>query len=212
MKKTEKGRSFDGWFSGRMYEWGTGLAGLRLRFMRTAAMAMPLRPGMEVLDLGCGTAALGRAVAERVGPEGHVVGVDLAEKQLDYARFVTADSSVPFTFHQASMDALPFEPGSFDAVLSSLAFHEVPSEVRRGALTETARVLRPGGFFGLVDWSRPRFGLSALFWLPVLLFEHNSDNWKNTYPDLCQARGLIQETDVYIGSAIRCQVFRKETS
>jgi len=46
----------------------------------------------------------------------------------------------------------------------------------------------------------------------VLLFEHNSDNWKNTYPDLCQPLGLIQETDVYLGSAIRCQVFRKETS
>ncbi|WP_026372886.1 SAM-dependent methyltransferase [Agrococcus lahaulensis] len=52
--------------------------------------ALPLRPGMRVLELGCGPGALARAIAERVGPEGFVLGVDrsmmavqAAERQSD---------------------------------------------------------------------------------------------------------------------------------
>jgi demethylmenaquinone methyltransferase/2-methoxy-6-polyprenyl-1,4-benzoquinol methylase len=107
------------------------------------------------------------------------------------------------------MDELPFPDNSFDAVVTSLAIHATPPEVRRVAIGEIRRVLKPGGIFGLVDWSRPRFGLWGLLWLPMLLPRMKGDNWRNTYPDICRQRRMELEKDVYVNSLVRCQIFRK---
>ena len=50
-------------------------------------------------------------------------------------------------FLKASMDELPFFDGYFDLVMTSMALHETPPAVRRAAIAETARLLRPGGTF-----------------------------------------------------------------
>ena len=109
------------------------------------------------------------------------------------------------------MDELPFPDGHFDLVMTSMALHETPPAVRRAAITETARLLRPGGTFLLVDWSRPRFGLWGIIWYPFCRWgEGNRDNWNNVYPELCRERGLKLKEDDYINSISRRQVFVKE--
>jgi ubiquinone/menaquinone biosynthesis C-methylase UbiE len=182
--------------------------------MRRAAAIIPLQQGQRVLDVGCGTGALGKAVAERIGPNGSIVGIDLAEKQLAHARRVTANLPVPFEFYKTSADNLPFDAGSFDVVISSMAMHEMSPGIRCDVLKEVSRVLKPKGVFGLVDWSRPKFGLISLIWTPFigafLLFKHDYDNWQNRYPSLCNKYGLILDTDVYLNSLIRCQTFHKD--
>lgn len=210
MTDEKKGRSFTGLLGGANYDRLSALAGLRAAFYRRAAMAIPLQPGMRVLDLGCGTGSFSLAVAERIGPDGSVDGVDISEEQIARARNRAAYLRPRLQFHVCSMDEPPFEDATFDAVVSSMAFHEAAPEVRRGAIREAARVLKPEGLFPLVDWSKPRFCLSSIIWLPFLLLDtHRKDNWNNTYPELCRRHGLLPSTDVYLDSLVRCQVFRK---
>jgi len=108
------------------------------------------------------------------------------------------------------MDELPFEDGSFDCVMSSMAIHETPPAVRRAAIRETARVLKDGGTFIYVDWCKPKFGLLGIFWFPLVYFgKSNGDNWNNVYPELCRVAGLTPVEDYYINSIARRQVFKK---
>jgi ubiquinone/menaquinone biosynthesis C-methylase UbiE len=165
---------------------------------------------MHVLDLGCGPAPLGLAIAERLQGQGRIDGLDLSARQLEYARRRAKVATVPFAFHRGSMDDLPFEDCAFDAVVTSLALHELPPSMRRTTLDEVARVLKRGGIFALVDWSKPRLGLVGLMWLPLLLLRPDEDHWHNAYPDLCRARGLTLKKDVYLNSLVRCQVFEKD--
>jgi demethylmenaquinone methyltransferase/2-methoxy-6-polyprenyl-1,4-benzoquinol methylase len=201
--------TFDGFMGGRVYDVMSRLTGFGPGYYWDVARALPLAPGMRVLDLGCGTASLGVAVAERIEPGGSVVGVDLAEKQLAAARRKVERLATPFELRRCSMDELPLEDASFDAVVTSLAMHAAPPPVRRAALRQVRRVLRPSGFFGLADWGRPRAGLLGLLWLPTLIpNERSRDNWNNAYPELCREVGMELSTDVYINSLVRCQVFR----
>lgn len=53
--------------------------------------ALPLRPGVRVIEIGCGPGAAARAVAERVGPEGHVLAIDRSAKAIEQVRQTAAD-------------------------------------------------------------------------------------------------------------------------
>lgn len=54
-------------------------------------------------------------------------------------------------FQVAPIERLPFEPGTFDVVLSSLMLHHLPDELKSQGLAEVRRVLKPGGRFVVVD-------------------------------------------------------------
>jgi cyclopropane fatty-acyl-phospholipid synthase-like methyltransferase len=98
----------------------------------------PVRPGSEVLDVGCGKGAVARHLLAR-HPVGAVTGIDLTDRQLERCRQNAPGAS----FRRMSATALEFADGSFDDVLSiEAAFH---FRDRRGFLAEAHRVLRPGG-------------------------------------------------------------------
>ena len=201
---------FEGALSGAIYDRLASLTGFGPRLYQRAAMEIPLGRGMCVLDLGCGTASFGLAIAERIGAGGQIHGLDISERQLAHARRKVNGLETSFEFHQCSMGELSFKDATFDAVVSSLAFHAVPPQVRRDALRETARVLKPRGLFALVDLSKPRLGWVTLVWLPSLLFEPDKENWNNVYPALCKEQGLYLDKDLYLNSLVRCQVFHEE--
>jgi ubiquinone/menaquinone biosynthesis C-methylase UbiE len=80
-------------------------------------LAALLRPGLSVLDVGCGTGAITRGIAETVGPEGRVVGVDVNASMIDKAR--AAHRGVPgLSFEVADVEALP-PGGAFDIVTAA---------------------------------------------------------------------------------------------
>lgn len=126
------------------------------------ALASP-RPREQVLDVACGTGLVALAAAERVGPQGHVLGTDISDHMVDAARQRAAQRGV----HQlgfARMDAeqLALPDGGFDLALCALGLMYVPDPAL--ALRELRRVLRPGGRVGLAVWGeRARCGWSALF-------------------------------------------------
>jgi ubiquinone/menaquinone biosynthesis C-methylase UbiE len=108
-----------------------------------------LAPGQRVLDVGCGLGDDVLAIAERVGPSGSVVGVDVSEAMIDEARR-RAPAGAPVSFQVADARALPFPDGAFDGVRSERLLMHVPEAAR--ALAEMARVTRPGGRVSVFDF------------------------------------------------------------
>jgi ubiquinone/menaquinone biosynthesis C-methylase UbiE len=95
--------------------------------------------GHAVLDVACGTGIVARTAAERVGPSGRVVGVDLNQAMLTVAERVCPSVEL----RQADVTALPFEGAAFDAVLCQMALMFFPD--RLAAIREMGRVVRPHG-------------------------------------------------------------------
>lgn len=113
-----------------------------------------VRPGLQVLDLGSGTGFPAILAGEVVGPEGTVIGIDLAESMLAVAtRKAKALGLQHVHFRTGDVTALPFETGSIDAVISRFCLMFLPDIPKAAA--EIARVLKPGGYVAAAVWSAP---------------------------------------------------------
>ena len=116
----------------------------------SAAFFLPhLRPGMRLLDCGCGVGTITIGLAGAVSP-GEVTGVDFEPGQIDAARALAADRAVRnVRFEAGSVYDLPYPDASFDAVFAHTLLMHL-GEPRRG-LREMRRVLKPGGVIGVAD-------------------------------------------------------------
>jgi SAM-dependent methyltransferase len=135
---------------------------------RRAATLARLRPGEQVLDVGCGTGTLALEVARRVGRAGHVAGIDPSPEQIARARAKAARrhlSNSPIAFQVGAIEQLAFPDQTFDVVLSTLMMHHLPAPLKRQGLAEIARVLKPGGRLVIADFTRKqeRQGRAARF-------------------------------------------------
>ena len=139
------------------YTHGHAPATVRQHAQRTAeeaaAFLLPdLRPGMRLLDVGCGPGSITRGLAERVAP-GQVIGLDLSRETLAAARDEAAARGLGnLRYEEGSVYQLPFPDASFDVVYA----HQVLQHLREpaDALREMLRVLRSGGLVAIrdVDW------------------------------------------------------------
>ncbi|HEY0941008.1 MAG TPA: class I SAM-dependent methyltransferase [Steroidobacter sp.] len=110
--------------------------------------------GGRVLDIGCGAGMTTRAMAQRLGPRGHCVGVDISEPLLTAARArAAADRVGNASFLQADAQTHAFEPGSADAIISrfGVMFFDDPE----GAFANLRRAVRPSGQLAFVAWRSP---------------------------------------------------------
>jgi SAM-dependent methyltransferase len=107
--------------------------------------------GERVLDVGCGSGAVTRTLAQRVAPGGSAVGVDTSAALLKVARELAnqAGLGAVIEFKEGDCRALPFPDASFDAVVAATALSHVPDA--GCALAEMVRVTRPGGRVGVFD-------------------------------------------------------------
>lgn len=212
-KNALKGNAFEGFSGGRNYHLWSRLFGLTPAFYRKAIGTLALTQDQRAIDLGCGTGALCFTLAALSAAGAQITGLDISEDQLDFARAHAKDGPSMLHFRSESMDQLPFPDGSLDLVMTSMAMHEVPANIRRAAIRETARVLKTNGLFLLVDWCKPRLTPMGLLWYAMVRrFGKRHDNWRNTYRGLAQAHGMMPVEDAYITGFARRQLFRKVTA
>ncbi|MGN6282567.1 class I SAM-dependent methyltransferase, partial [Frateuria sp.] len=112
--------------------------------LRQAIASLALRPGMRVLDAGCGTGEALGWLAAAVGSEGLVVGADLAGAHVAAAH-ATAPADCPVL--QANLHQLPFAPSSFHLVWSVNTLNHLHDPV--AAVADLATLLQPGGRIAL---------------------------------------------------------------
>ncbi|MBW3620505.1 MAG: methyltransferase domain-containing protein [Actinobacteria bacterium] len=110
-----------------------------------------LARGEVVVDLGCGGGIDTVLAARQVGPTGRVVGVDMLETMCERTRAAVEEAGVADRCEvvQGEMEDLPLPDGCADVVVSNGVVNLSPRKSR--ALTEAARVLRPGGRFCVSD-------------------------------------------------------------
>src|SRR4029077_9837268 len=111
---------------------------------------LAVRSGERILDIGSGPGFLAEALAERTGPTGQVVGVDISDQMI--ARASSRNSRAWLIYQKADATSLPFDDDSFDVVVSTQVAEYVPNI---GAFcSEVARVLKPRarGLILATDW------------------------------------------------------------
>ncbi len=121
------------------------------RWRRIAVKTVAAKPGERALDLCCGTGDFLSELRRAVGPEGYVEGIDFCQPMLDIAA-KKLDPAVKLVLGDAT--ALPQESESFDIVTVGWGLRNVPDV--KAALSEAARVLKPGGRFVCLDMSEPK--------------------------------------------------------
>ena len=130
-----------------------GIIGTTLQIVgETLCEAADLRAGSKVLDVAAGNGNCSLAAARRWC---EVTSTDYVPALLEDGRRRAAAERLPITFREADVEALPFDDGAFDAVLSSFGVMFAPDHQRSAA--EMLRVVRGGGTIALANWTPAGF-------------------------------------------------------
>jgi demethylmenaquinone methyltransferase / 2-methoxy-6-polyprenyl-1,4-benzoquinol methylase len=150
-------RQVQSWFdeSATDYDWISQAMSLGSGsfYRRQALLRAGLAPGMQALDVACGTGAVIRSVQEIVGPSGRALGLDPSTGMLLQARRHTVHHLV-----RGVAEALPFPTGRFDFLSMGYALRHVAD--LRATFQEYHRVLAPGGRLLILEVTTPRSRLA----------------------------------------------------
>jgi SAM-dependent methyltransferase len=137
-----------------------------------------LRPGMSLLDVGCGPGTITVDLARRVSP-GRVVGLDASPGVLDEARNRTGDGEAPVEWEAGDVYALPFAQGTFDVVHAHQVLQHLADPV--AAMVEMGRVCASGGVIAARDGD-----YGAMAWFPK---DPALERWRELYIEVARANG-----------------------
>jgi ubiquinone/menaquinone biosynthesis C-methylase UbiE len=143
-----------------------------------------VQPGDRILDVGCGTGTLALLIKQAV-PDTHVVGLDADGAALRIARNKAAEAEVEIDFHEALAWEAPFEPKSFERVLSSLVLHHLLDRDKLRTLQLVREWLRPDGELHIADWGKAQNALMRAAFVSVQLL----DGFRTTTENV--RRGLV---------------------
>jgi SAM-dependent methyltransferase len=136
--------------------WSSGdyaVVGTTLQIVgETICEAAEVSAGERVLDVACGNGNAALAAARRFAV---ATGIDYVPALLDRARARAAADGLELALRHADAEALPFDDGAFDVVLSTFGVMFTPDQAR--ASRELVRVSRPGGRIALASWTPDGF-------------------------------------------------------
>lgn len=114
-----------------------------------------VKPGDRVLDVCCGTGSLTLTAQSYAGPGGKVYGIDAAPEMIEVAKKKASRSGLEVVFDVGLIEKLSFPDATFDVVISRLAIHHLPDDLKRKGFMEILRVLKPGGHLLIADFNPP---------------------------------------------------------
>jgi len=160
------------------------------RFSRRTIERLDLLPGARVLDVCCGSGASAIPAAEKAGPEGFVLGVDLAEKLLERARSKATKRGLRnLEFRVGDMLDLRLPRSEFDAVVCVFGIFFVPD--MRAGVQALWDVVRPGGKLAITTWG-PRWfePATTAFWNSVREIRPDLYKCFNPWDRICDPGSL----------------------
>ncbi len=136
------------------------------RFGRRTIERLSPQEGARILDSCCGSGASAIPAAEAVGPQGYVLGIDLAEKLLELARTKAADRGLRnIEFRMGDLLDLRLPQAEFDAVVCVFGIFFVTDMA--AAVQKLWQIVRPGGKLAITTWGPRFFEPATAFWKSV---------------------------------------------
>jgi len=143
-------------------------------FLKRAFGILAPEKGEKILDLCSGTGRVASWIAQAVGEEGEVVGMDISKRMVEFAKkrygelkrviFLNKDVSKPWSYHNY-----------FDAIFTSYAIHELPEKKRLSALEHSFRALKERGRMVVADFNPQVSGIGKTILLPFFkIFERGN--------------------------------------
>ncbi|MES2764582.1 MAG: bifunctional demethylmenaquinone methyltransferase/2-methoxy-6-polyprenyl-1,4-benzoquinol methylase UbiE [Bacteroidota bacterium] len=134
--------------------------GIHHLWRKKAVRVSGAKPGMDVLDCATGTGDLAIEFKKNVG-NGRVVGTDFCAEMLEFAPAKALKENVKVEFSVADAMNLPFKDNEFDISSISFGIRNVDVPVR--ALSEMARVVKPGGKVVVLEFGQPKGVFNILY-------------------------------------------------
>ena len=131
--------------------------------IRKVVEKMDIQPGQSILDLGSGTGRNDSFIAQKIGLEGSILGLDISKEMLNLSR-KRCQSYPNVEFREQRIEMPLTYQGEFDKVFISIVLHGFEDAQKVGIISNAYRALKPGGLFYILDYNE--VNLERL-WFPL---------------------------------------------